>query len=357
MTTIRAFPADRKIFDVLSAALELQIPPNGNLEVTVIASIVRRLAAVMAPCTRAALLRSSSLACGTCLDHMSEDALHQAVEDLVAGGDLREEPALLEGDSEAPNLVFCRQPSFCQSGQRVYLLGAAPDDAPFLPATLMQAIISDGGLRYFALNEDTSLCETLRKMGLHELSVDHWLAQHIMPPGELIEKMRAILASRGRRDNLVSVRWLTSSEARYSYQERWREETNEQGLLIARAPQPYGEDAWYLAERSGDNTRFLQLPLEEFPNDRACDLAWRVQLALDALSDRSSRYQVTMGDDVATLVVNFPVPALERRTLLHLGGRRDTTTSAFRYTFPSGSLQAAEAILRNINFVSTGRPI
>jgi hypothetical protein len=345
---------------VLADALSLKLASGANLPATVTASIVRRVAAAMAPCTRGELLARASLALNGCIGESPRDLLHEVVDDLIVGGDLDEQPALLEGRDDAPLLVFSRQPSFYRTGARIHLVGAAPDDAPWLPRILMQDVWSDGGLRYLVDEpdeSDESMCDVLSRMGLHEISIDNWAAvPSTRSPHQLLEQVGAMLDSRGREEMLVGVRWLTSTDQSLTYRERWCESTNEHGLLIARAPQPYGADAWYVAARTQVRSRFLQLPLEEFPEDRACDLAWRVQLALDVVACRPSCYSVSVDGDVAKVAVDFPVPLRERRALLHLGGRRDAAASAFRFVLPASSLPAVEVILRGANFLPAGCP-
>jgi hypothetical protein len=357
MSTLRVVPPDSNLFDVLKRALELNLAPEANLSATVIASVIRRIAAIIAPCTRRELLTQASRALTGCLGDLPEGTLLEVVDDLIVGGDLAEEPALLEGHEDAPVLIFCRQPTFCRSLTRVYLLGAAPDDAPILPKSMMRDVLCDGGVRYLTIDSDPSICETLPRMGLHELSLDQWLpAPAAQSARQLIEHLKAMMGSRGREDHLVGVRWLTSSHGNCSYRQRWREETNDEGLLIARAPQPYGEDAWYLAERSNGTTRFLQFPLEEFPKDRGCDLGWRVQLALDYIADRPAWYETVTDLDSSKLTVSFPVPSRERLALIHLGGRREITTSPYEFILPAASLLLAESILRGIHFISPRSP-
>lgn len=357
MSTLRVISPNSNLFEVLAKSLELNLASGSNLSVTVIASVIRRAAAIIAPCTRRELLAEASHALTGCLDDMAEGTLLEVVDDLVVGGDLIEAPALLEGHEDAPVLTFCRQPSFCRSGARVYLLGAAPDDAPFLPKSMMGDVLCDGGVRYMTIEADPSICETLPRMGLHELSLDQWLSvpEH-QSACRLIEQLDAMMASRGREDNLIGIRWLTSPDSNCTYRQRWHEEATDERLLIARAPQPYGEDSWFLAERSNGTTRFLQLPLEEFPKDRGCDLAWRVQLALDFAAGRPAWYTIVPGIEFSKLTVSFPIPSRERLALIHLGGRREVTSSPYEFHLPTASLTVAESILRAIHFISLRSP-
>jgi hypothetical protein len=217
----------------------------------------------------------------------------------------------------------------------------------------MREVTSDGGLRYLTTDESQSIYETLPRMGLQELSEEQWLSSpETRSSYQLIEQLKAMMDAHGRQDRLVGVRWLTSPHDSCPYRERWREETTDEGLLIARAPQPYGADAWYLAERGSKPTRFLQLPLDEFPRDRGCDLAWRVQLALDSVADRPARYEIVTDQNSTKLRVSFPIPSPERLALIHLGGRREVTNSPYDFRLPEASLPVAERILRGIHFVS-----
>lgn len=355
MSSLRIIPSNDNLFEVLARALELNLAPEANLYATVIASVIRRTAAIIAPCNRRELLAQVSRALTGCLEDLPEGMLSELIDDLVVGGDLIEAPALLQGQDKAPILIFCRQPTFCRSGTRVHLLGAAPDDAPFLPKSVMREVSCDGGLRFLTTDTDQAICGTLSRMGLQELPSEEWLSSPDRKPAcQLIEQLRAMMVARGREDRLVGVRWLTSPLIYCPYRQRWSEETNEEGLLIARAPQPYGADAWFLTERGSRSSRFVQLPLEEFPKDRGCDLAWRVQLALDFIANKPAWYEIVADLDSTKLTVSFPIPSPERLALIHLGGRREVTTSPYEFRLPAASLAAAEKILRGIYFVSRG---
>lgn len=359
MTSVQAVAQDADRVATLANALRLRLAAGSSLGASVASTVVRRLAGAMAPCARRELLARAESALHGCFADAPSEWLEEVLDDLLVGGDLDEQPALLEGRDDYPVLIFCCQPAFLCVGSRLHLVGVAPDDAPFLPDAVAEGVWSDGGLRFISTESEAELIsksDLLKRIGLRELSVGSWAGNtSSRTPEALLSQVRSMIRSNGFEENLVGLRWMSSSPEGGSYRQRWSESHNETDLAVARAPQAFGADAWYAVDCSGARPRFLKLPLNEFQDDRACDLAWRIRLALDAVQGASSRYKVSLNGDTATVSLNFPVPLRERRTLIHLGGRRAVESSGFRFEVPAESLDAARAVLSNTYFVEADR--
>jgi len=353
MTFLSPIPSSTDRVAVLASALRLRIAGDGNLCASVFATVLRQLAGVLAPCPRKEILDSAEDALADCLEDGLSESLEDMLEDLIVGGDIDEQPALVEGGDDSPVLVFACQPGFLQIGSHLHIVGVAPDDAPFLPSAVADQLWTDGGLRYLVGSDQdlNAISELLARIGLRELSVDTWTATApTRAPAALLDLIRSAVRSRGVEQELVGLRWMAVNSNTTQYRQRWVETAPIGSLAIARAPQAYGADAWYAVEQSGPRARFLKFPLAEFPEDRACDLAWRVRLALDAEDGTPSCYRVSSSGGVSTFSMSFPIPLRERRALAHIGGRRAVDGSVFRLEVPSSREEAVVAVLNNLCF-------
>jgi hypothetical protein len=335
----------------IAEALSMRLATGAEWLSTYAAFILRRLIGTMAPCSRRDLRRQAKLALAGITEEALDDLINGALEDLIVGGDVLELPVLAEGHGAGTTLqILGARPSFVIQDPRIRILGIAPDDARFLPEDVQARVQARGGDRFIEAEDTTEVCALLMDLGLQQIEVARWLGADTDEPADtFLRRMADYLQRMGRNESLVEMQWLWPSDGQpASYRDRWHaDHPLDAGMCIARAPQRYGNPRWYLVATGGAyDQRILELPLDGEAAVRACDLAWRIQLALDYTRGHPMRYHVTRIDaDWAQIRIEFPLSLHDRRRMLHLGGRRISEDHGFRFTVPLADLPSAEAIL------------
>lgn len=349
MTNIRLMASRQEALPVIEAALGMSLARDGEHLVTYTAFLLRRLVGMLGPCRRRDVISRTKLALTDHADIDVDVMIKGALEDLIVGGDVLELPVLIGEQREDSCLrLLGAPPSFVVCGQRVRIVGIAPDDARFLPEELHRNIQSRGGDRFIEAEDTAELIQLLTGLGLRRIDLARWLGKERDVPAEaFVKNVTERMTRLGRVSNLADASWLWPSDERHrSYRSRWRPEPVLVGPAIVRAPQRYGNPRWYLAETRNDELRLLDLPFEGEVSMRGCDFAWTIQLALDHIQGFPSRYNVQVQDARWTRIrVEFPLPLGIRRRLLHLGGHRSGEEQGFYFYIPTADLESAEAIL------------
>ena len=327
-------------------AAEYGLAGSVGLSRELLSCVMRSQLARMYPCSESSLLT----ACRNALSALAPDvdALDSAatavLEDLHTCGDVVElaRVTIAQADEQSQWLVPV-PPSFVVRGKRAYLLGIASDNAPFLPEEHWQRIQHIGAARSIDLDDGGLVsARTLGVFGLRQLDETEWLGYK--PKGsatQYVDQLRDRLRSSGVDGPLLGMKVLAHQEAdRRPYQRRWVEDCTASGLHIARLEQPYGSPLWYLAElNSGQCRRSLLLPYH-LERERACDQAWRAQLAIDASQGHAGSYAVQTDQGKTVLKLDFPLPLIARRRLRFLGGPSSRSDSPYTFAIPSIEEQA-----------------
>lgn len=321
--------------------------------VALVASVVRRLCGFMCPCPQSALATAAkrSLRALPDISEKIDEVIAAVLEDLLVGGDLIElAQVALTGLEEKPTWLFCAPPSFLKSAERLYIFGIAPDDAPFLPARLLDRLRYDGSTRFIDATTNESLDEVFASLGLRRLVETTWLSKtSIEAPGAFIER---VVLPRIRQGGLVGampgvsvLRHADSIQTRY--RDRWALLEAESGLFIGRMEQPYGAPLWYVMDLHGGQVeRALVLPFYDIAS-RACDQAWRIQLAIDAHSGHPASYSMRNESDGCRIDSSFPLPLSAKRRLLYLGGMTNhQTRHDGSFWIPFAACETAERFLQ-----------
>lgn len=351
MSPVQLVPERRAALPHIEQALGMCLASDAEWLPTYAAFILRRLIGTLSPCSRRDLLRQAKIALAGVTDDTLGDLASGALEDLIVGGDVLEVPVLAEGlGTGIIHQLLGARPSFVVQDPRIRILGIAPDDARFLPEDVQARVLARGGDRYIEAGDTEEVRALLLDLGLQQIEVMRWLGADTNEPAEtFLQRMATYLERMGRNEALAQMQWLWPREGRpSSYRARWHADPPPGvQMCIARAPQWYGNPRWYLvAPRDGQGQRILELPLDGEEDMRACDLAWRIQLALDATRGQSVCYYVTQSSGGwAQIRLEFPLPLTERRRILHLGGRRTSEDHGFRFMVPSADLSSAETIL------------
>jgi hypothetical protein len=341
---------------VIAAAREnLHLPAGTELDRPYWIATLRRLAGQLCPCSPRTLINSV-------LDsHQSlvvaDDALVQLIEDLldglVAAGDLLELSDVTTLDETVKGTwLFTAPPSFVMhSSGAAFLTGIAGDEALPLPAELLQRVQTRGFARVLSplVNEDLS--GLLNGLGLRALSMSSWLRYPKMEGaaallGALGAKL-AVQRAAGVDEDLRILDWTRSARR---YRDRWVAPTHQTGSFVLRRPQAYGADLWGYG-------RFEDGRLEgliDFPPPgsrwRGCDIAWRVQLAIDALGGRPQRYRVRGERDFTQFDFFFPLPDWARRRLAIVGEEVPPDGCLMSFRIPSDEAAAEATFLHDYLF-------
>lgn len=178
MTSLVHVAPNEDRISTLANAFELRLVGESNHRAGVFAAVLRQLSGVLSPCPRRDLLSAAEDALAGCVEDGQDELLEEMLEDLIVGGDIVEQPALIEGRGDNPVFIFPCQPGFLRMGSRLHIVGVAPDDASFLPRAVAERIWTEGGLRYVTgPDEDLEEISTLLgRIGLREISMDAWAA-------------------------------------------------------------------------------------------------------------------------------------------------------------------------------------
>ena len=328
----------------------------GGLDDVYVAASLRRLAGFLCPCSPRTLVRTMAEAHrGLYLDDPEfPDRVEEIVEALVAIGDLLELSDVATLDETVKGTwVFAAPPAFVlrPSGSAL-ILGVSADEPTPLPANLRSRVIYKGVARWLEAAPGEDLKATLLGLGLNEMASDRWSRPpRGQPAAMLIAEMDHKLAAQGSSGDIPDLRILDHSRSVRRYRDRWTAGGTQNGRFVVRRPQAYGADLWGYAEmREGRPVRLIDFPL---PGSRwrGCDIAWRLQMAIDAQAGNAQIYLVHANGDTARVEFFVPIPDWVRRRLAMVGEEVEPSSSLLAFAISSGELPAEEAFLQSYLFL------
>lgn len=349
MTHANFISTPTAVLDAMHDDLQLVGPTRSDAR-ALVAGVLRRLCGLMCPCPPRSILAAAKRALeplGTATDVLVAE-LDATLESLLVVGDVIE-VSRVGGilNDENRDWLFCGPPSFLELDERCYVFGIAPDDAPVLAGTLREKVRHDGVMRYLD-DPEGQLGEALSALGMRRYTAAKWLARtHHEPPERFVAHVLNRLVKEGLHGDMPSAEWLAPATAAYvPYQKRWTPAPAMSGLAIGRAHPEFGPPLWFVATlAAGRIERVLSLPLANMP-DRACDQAWRIQLALDAQRGAPGRYRAQPEADGVRVSVSFPLPLSARRRLVLLGGLRNEHPGGGAIWIPRVAWSEAERYLQ-----------
>lgn len=301
----------------------------------VLAGLVRRTASLIAPCPPRALKQRVLTGLQGLADEgpVLEDAIDSIIESLTSYGDLIELRTPDPQDQRA--FLYTAPPTFVETAPgTVFLLGIPPDGQDILPEALASRISHRGYTRSIRHATTEPLAVALRDLGLHGLPEKLWLKQpRIETPAEMkrrhdekLDQTTAALAI----DGLVVLD--TNTSVTY-YRGRWSPSKRLTGRYVGRREQRYGAPLWcYVELEGGLPIRLLDILPGEW---RACDQAWHLQMALDAVAGVPQRFSADLTEhDTVVVRVFSPLPAWWQRRWDVLGTPLRVAHSLFAYELP-----------------------
>ena len=334
------------------ASFGLPPSPAHPIDEPLLASLLRRAAGILCPCSASTL--TSSIV--DSLEGLTQDSValradvETVLEKLVVYGDLLELHQVTTDDPSVKGTwLFAAPPAFIlrAAGASAFIIGIAADDAAPLPEALRMRIRCEGVLRVLTREPSESLSEQLREYGLVELSEQSWLK---LPKPEtataLRERMERQLLEQTASGEVSELLVLDSSRNSRFYRGRWITPKHESGIFVARRPQAYGADLWGLAQlASGGLVRFLDLPPKN-SKWRGCDCAWHLQMAIDHCRGAPQQYRQRRSGDGVIFDFFSPLPIWAERRLSMIGRRSDAWHCLFSYWVSDRDVDAENLFLR-----------
>jgi hypothetical protein len=173
-----------------------------------------------------------------------------------------------------------------------------------------------------------------------------------LEPAELLAGYDARLAASARSGDVPDLLVLDGGRKTRSYRGRWTPPGSLTGKFVVRRPQTFGAALWGYAElREGTPRKLLDLPL---PTERwrGCDMAWRIQMAIDSLSGRRQEYRLVGIDGASRFDFFSPIPSWARRRLAVIGREVEPTRCLMSFLVSNREVAAEEVFLNDLLYLS-----
>lgn len=321
---------------------------------------LRRAAFILAPASRADLIRF--VAEPLTPFGVEREVIEVALEELITYGDILEMRKLDSDNWDAPLYVLRpAPPSFVQRPDgTIIILGVAGAFSTPLTADLAQRVEDRGPVRVLADEDDRSLTSHLRLLGLTALSESAWLR---MPATETAyshlhrwtQRLSAVEETPG---GIPDVEILDFTRSVSFYAGRWATpDASTTGTFIARRPQLFGARLWSIVEfNQGIARRQIDI-YEDDDRQRSCDIAWRIQAAMDATNGRPQQVRMRPASSGCTFDFFSPLPAFAERRLILIGNKTAGARCLFSFHIEDRHVAAERAALEThlwMQFASEG---
>lgn len=326
-------------------------------------SAVQEPSALMKPALRRALFALAPASRADIVRYVAEplsplgidrDAVESALDDLVVYGDAVEMRKGPDDPWDAPEVVLRpAPPSFVEREDgKLIIIGVAGDQATALPPDLDQRVTTHGPARILHASKAEYLADHLHNLGFAQLSEQAWLRLPAIETASAhrrhwTDALAKVSASQGIVDDLEILDWGRS--VRY-YSGRWRTPTAAtNGMFVARRPQLYGARLWSFAAIENGVCRQILDFYEDQDRQRPCDLAWRLQAAIDADLGHPQPVRVRQVDETCLLDFFGPLPAFAERRLLLTGTKQASAGCLFSFAIdPSHTATELAALERSL---------
>ena len=352
--------------DVVSGALRelgLGLSPASLLTREALACSLRRAAGMHCPTSRGALLRAVTEPLRDLIDtpDVLDDIAEEVLEAVIAHGDLLELPEVASSVERPRTLVYSAPPMFLvRSSGAVLLLGMAGEQTSLLPQRFERLIEHRGHVRILPANAAADVVPHLEGLGFTEVSEGAWLdpPTHVTAQG-FIDRFDRALHQGPNAGPIEGLRMIVPGSETNYYRGRWAEVvTSVSGNVVGRRPQRFGPALWcYVTLEEGLPRRLLDLPLGQ-TRYRACDEAWRLQAAIDAVGGNPQRLRIRPGPVGRwTFDVFSPLPMWLVRRWDAVGDQAERSGGALlSYTFGSQDVDEEASFARDMMWLAVERP-
>jgi hypothetical protein len=309
-----------------------------------ISALLRRAAGFHCPCPPATLVNVvlDSLSALVDKDDLREPVT-ASLERLTSYGDLVEAEEIRSDRDQAMRLLYAAPPSFVVYEGLVFLVGISPDQISVLPHELEARIEYSAHIRRLRAAGNEKLSADLTSLGLISISLNSWLkTPTLMAANEFLARFDLKLIQAGPSGSISGLRILDAALPVDYYPGRWREPKSETGRVVGRRSRAYGADLWtYVLLEKGIPQKLVDLPQFEL-RWRACDEAWHLQSAVDAVEGHPQQFRVRsdVGGKKVVLDLFSPLPSWMTKKWDLVGEPVLSTGCLFSYAFPEATVAA-----------------
>ena len=309
-----------------------------------LSAVVRASAASITPCTRreltAHILKHLS---PLELDHAWRDEVREAIETLVALGDLVE---VVDDDQENGRASLYLAPSsFVELADGVFvLLGGYQDVRRIIPEAVEARLVHVWYTRRLEAANPAVVRDILLDFGFLNLRTDFWLKSP--DPISAVDHLRrydqALSQLDERSSYIEDVSILDSAADVRRYSRRWSPLQNQKGRFVGRRPQTFGSRLWcYMQVDNKELLRHIDLPHFEH-RWMGYDEAWHLQLALDSMKGNPQQFSVHSSSESGMCIVDIyaPIPSWAVRRWNSLGSPRESKGVWFSFAIQEKLLTA-----------------
>lgn len=325
---------------------------RAQIELELIAALLRRCAGFLCPCSLSSLRRAlvESLA------YLDDDAetlpsrVEVAIDGLLIGGDLLELRDVVTEDPDVRGThVFAAPPAFVvRPSGSVFLLGVVPDQDMFLPRALSSRIVCRGATRMIVPKDDENLPGELGEYGLQQLSTEAWLkAPRVRSAGEYVGDFQRTLDREPPSGAIDGLEIIDPARSVRFYRGRWTvPKSHHIGLFVGRRPTEYGAPIWCVIKLvDGSADRLFDLP-PKGSRWRGCDSAWHLQMALDRCRNAPQHYRRQPETEGIRFDFYSPLPQWAERRLMLFGNAVPVDGSLLSFVLLGGESDTEERFLR-----------
>jgi hypothetical protein len=308
-----------------------------------IAGLLRRAAAARSPCTRPDLIEAltESLAGLAPPEIATRENLDRVLDDLLVAGDLIE----VERDMGRP-IIYLGPPRFVLRRTSILVMGGhAGTGLPLLPE-LRARLSSRHAQRFLRLGTSEEATAALETLGYFPYPMDAWTAcPDVTDPSELLRRLETHLAVAGRAGDVPELIVLDHSQTNRHYRSRWKPPRDQSGRYVGRRPQRWGAPLWcYVELQDGSPTRLVDLPVVD-RTFRACDEAWWIQFAIDAVLGHPQEMRIRdAAEEPNTISLRMPLPTWAARRLLLVGDLLPRAQAGYLFTYGISEREMEEEV-------------
>jgi len=331
---------------------------EGGLSVAFIAQALRRAVHILAPCPRHEL--EQAVVRSFCMFVAEAEELQTKIsailELLISYGDILEmRPFQDDPWSVASIILRPAPPSFVvRRNGTIIILGVAGDDISPLPGAWNARMTYHGVLRTIQPERGENVTALLSDIGMLQLTEKMWLHfPEARMAKQYLSDWSENLAQASASTPIEELLVIRTSQSPTYYAGRWvAPGRGDSGMHVARRPQKYGSPLWCLVDLDdGILLRFLDLA--SFANrERSCDLAWRVQMAMDAVIGTPQAVRVR---ESSVLDFFSPLPSWAERRLAVVGEREPPYRCLFSYRMPDKDVEDSLLFLKDHLWIAAQR--
>ncbi len=348
--TISLIPP-HEVLPRIARSLRIADAPCG-LTLQLLGQALRRAAYILAPCPRHEIeraVRQSLAGLGPNDDHLRVQ-IEETLETLLVYGEILEMRAATDDPWHASPLVLRpAPPSFIvRKNGSVVILGVAGDEITPFTNEMNARVACQGVLRILSPKESEDLPTLLRELELIELPENAWLR---LPPAKTaaayLATWRQSLSATAAATAIEGLHILDTMRRSSFYPDRWVDPgTTHCGMYVARRDQRYGAPLWCLVDlKNGVPGRFIDL-VSRGDRVRPYDIAWRIQMAIDAQAGSPQRIRIRSLGSRHALDFFSPLPSWAERKLAVAGERTDRHKSLLSYSVATPDLEHETRFLR-----------